>query len=351
MARILFPEGKQKELIEKILQEKKATINEIAKICGTSERTVRDWRREKFTISEKAFLQISKKYNLLIPSRIKKLDDYWYAIKSYKKAALKRVELYGSPGTPEGRKKGGKNSQLRRKLYPHLYTNCILRKNFLEPKKSIELAEIVGIILGDGGITDYQLKITLNKETESEYISFVTTLLEKIFREKPCKYFFNNKRGQKVCNITINGINLIRILQNLGLKKGNKITHQVKVPDWIIKNKKYSKSCLRGLIDTDGGLYFHKHKTCGYDCFNLGLAYTSYSKPLLKFAHDTLVKFGFSSKLKEKCLFLYRYEEIVKYFDIIGSSNNHHTQRLKEFIKLKKRRSTQVAEGARLESV
>lgn len=351
MVRILFAKGRQKVLIDQILEEKKVTISEIAKTCEVSNRTVRDWRREKFTISEKALFRLCKKFNLSIPLGIKKLSNYWYTIKSAKAGGLKRVELYGPPGTPKGRKKGGRNSQLRRKLYPHLYTNCILKKNFFKPEKSSMLAEVVGIILGDGGITDYQLKITLNKETELEYISFVTELLGKIFKEKPCKYFYNNNRRQKICNISINGVNLIKILQNLGLKKGNKITHQVKVPGWITKSEEYSKSCLRGLIDTDGGLYFHKHKTHGHDCFNLGLAYTSYSKPLLEFAHNTLLKFGFTSRMKEKGLFLYRYEEIVKYFDIIGSSNNHHIERLKEFIKLKKRRSTQVVEGARLESV
>lgn len=70
-------------------------------------------------------------------------DDFWYVTKGARKGALRRLELYGDLGTPEGRRKGGINSQLRRKENPEKYRllGCNLRKKFKIEKSSIEFAE------------------------------------------------------------------------------------------------------------------------------------------------------------------------------------------------------------------
>lgn len=351
MARVSFPKGKQSKWINKLLEERKINIDRLAKICGVSARTIRDWRREKFKISKKALLQLNKQFEIPIPAEVKYLSDFWYVRKGARKGALRRMELYGPPGTVEGRKKGGRISQLKRKLHPELYQNCILRKKFLLPQYSNNLAELVGIILGDGGITDYQLKISLNKETEPEYIELVTHLIKKIFGELPKKYYFH-ARKEKVCDICIGGAELIKFLKKIGLEKGSKVLRQAGVPEWIIKNKKYSLLCLRGLIDTDGAVYYHHHTTKGSPCFNVGLTFTNHSKPLLEFVYNTLLNTGFTAKLKEHSVYLYRFKEVKDYFKKIGSHNLHHVERMKEFFKLKNiRRSTQVVDEARLESV
>lgn len=333
----------QSNWIEKIIEKSKSETNELAKTCNVTGRTFRDWKRGKFTISDKALLHLSNKFGLAIPSGVKFVPDFWYVGKGASKGALRRMEIYGPPGTMEGRKKGGRNSQVQRKLHPELYPNCILRKNFSFPQKSNELAELVGIILGDGGITDWQLKISLNKETEPEYVEFVAELIDFLFKESPQKYYYGG-RGQKVCVLCLGGVSLIEFLERIGLKIGNKVLLQVGVPKWIMKNRNYSIASLRGLVDTDGCIYSHKHTTKGFPCFNYGLTLTNHSKPLLNFAHAVLSKEGFASKIKEHSVYLYRQEEVIKYFDIIGSHNQHHFRELKNILEKKKlRRSTQVA--------
>ena len=37
--------------------------------------------------------------------------------------------------------------------------------------------------------------------------------------------------------------------------EGSKIAQNAHVPDWILANLKFSKACLRGLIQTDGCVY------------------------------------------------------------------------------------------------
>lgn len=331
----------QKVLINKILEG--SSIEEVAKVCGLSCRTIRDWKREKFLISQEALLKLCQIYEIKIPLKAEFLSDFWYVTKGAKKGASRRMEIYGPPGTREGRKKGGRNSQIKRKLHPELYPNCILRKIFSFPQKSNELAELVGIILGDGGITDWQLKISLNKETEPEYVEYVAGLIVFLFKELPKRYYFGG-RGQKVCVLCINGVRLIEFLEQIGLKIGNKIVLQVGVPRWVLENRNYSIACLRGLVDTDGCVYSHKHATKGFSCFNYGLTLTNHSKPLLNFAHAILLKEGFTPKIKEHSVYLYRQEEVKKYFDIIGSHNQHHFRELKNILDRKKLgRDTQEA--------
>lgn len=235
----------------------------------------------------------------------------------------------------ESRKKGGHTSQLRRRAHPEQYPQCNLPKNYSFPEKSAQLAELVGIILGDGGITNDQVRVTLNKETEIEYIDFVANLLKKLFSVEAKRYQYSNPKV-KVCNLAFSGVALVAYLAEIGIYKGNKVARQASVPKWVAQDKDYSLACLRGLIDTDGGVYYHRHSSGGYNYFNLGLTFTNASLPLVDFVHETLISLGFTSKKKPRGVFLYRQDEVVKYMQIVKSNNLHHVKRLKEFFSRKK---------------
>ncbi|OGD83776.1 hypothetical protein A2572_01000 [Candidatus Collierbacteria bacterium RIFOXYD1_FULL_40_9] len=77
-------------------------------------------------------------------------------------------------GGGQGRSKGGVNSQINRRVNPIHYRNlgCNVAKESVTPKHSELLAETVGVILGDGGITNNQLKITLNSVLTWGMIAF-----------------------------------------------------------------------------------------------------------------------------------------------------------------------------------
>ncbi len=328
MARIIFPKGKQRQFIEELLQKKRINIDKLAKICGVSSRTIRDWKREKFTLPEKALLIIKKKLSIQDFPHIKYLPDYWYVMKGAKKGGLKRVKLYGPPGTLKGRIKGGKISQLRRKKDPEKYRllGCNVRKKFSHIKKSRYLAEATGIILGDGGITNYQLKIYLDRLTDREYAKYVQELFKRVFGEYPKE--FDNKKDNTLI-LTLSGANLIDNLKSIGLDKGDKIKKQVDFPRWIWEKKIYQLSCVRGLMDTDGGLYFHRHWSNGIKYRNLGLCFTSWSSPLLQSVAKVLESHNFKFSIDDnQRIYIYALGEIKKYFDIIGTNNSKIRKKL-----------------------
>jgi len=338
MPRVKFSKNNQGKFIVSVKENLNIDWPVLSKVLGISNRTLSDWRREKFLISETAF----KKCLSLVKNKIKifnykLLPDFWSISKAAKKGGLATAKKYGGPGTPEGRRKGGLTSQERRKLYPELYTNCNPRRIISEPKESVGLAEFIGIMLGDGSISSNctQAVISLHKKDDRKYILLVCKIIKKLFCVDPVVYRYQNGSHKNVADITIHSTSLVSFLKFKGLKIGNKVKQQVDVPGWIKGSKNFSKYCLRGLIDTDGSVYSHKHKTNGCNCFNLGLNFSNRSTPLLRFTHKTLERLNFHPKIFANGVNLYRESEVSRYSRDIGFSNIYHKNRLDDFLNKK----------------
>lgn len=185
------------------------------------------------------------------------------------------------------------------------------------------MAEFVGIILGDGGITVGQCTITLAREADKDYIPVVSDLGLKLFGEKPKIY---KRKRCKADDLCYNGINFVEYLTTVGIKIGNKVKQQVDVPEWIKNNREYSLRCVRGLMDTDGGIATHRYKVGNKVYEYKKLNFTNHSVPLVMFVKEVFEYLGFSPKLAGKLgnnrLWLYNYNETKEYLRIIGSSNS-----------------------------
>lgn len=237
------------------------------------------------------------------------------------RGARARYKIYGNFSTPEGRRKGGHNAlQILRKR--GLAAWC--SKDYLYPKKSVDLAEFIGILLGDGGITKEQATITLNTEADKEYVHYVSRLGNTLFGQKPS---ISNRKDCKATNLRYSGIKLIEFLLKVGLKRGDKVKQQVDVPDWIKSSIKYKVACLRGLMDTDGCISrcTHKYKTKSYTYYNP--CFANRSKPLLDFVTNTLEELKLHPSVAGERIWLYNKASVRDYFKIVNSSN----QRLLKF--------------------
>ncbi|MCX6760375.1 MAG: hypothetical protein NTW46_03480 [Candidatus Nealsonbacteria bacterium] len=300
------------------------------KVCS---RTINDWRRAKYTISESSFKIILKlaRQKVHIPE-YKILPDFWSTKKAAKKGGKETFKRYGLLGTIESRRKGGFISQKNRLLFPERYANCNLRKHISKPQNSAYLAEFIGILLGDGHLDSFQVSITLHKKNDHIYISRVCNMVKKLFSITPAVYYARSGKRKNVAIIVVSSVLFIDFLLAKGLKRGHKVKQQVDVPGWIKKNEVFSKHCLRGLIDTDGCVYSHKHKVYGHDYLNVGINFSNKSIPILKFVYKTLIKLNFSPKIFGKGVNLYRKKEVLRYAKEIGFSNLHHKIRLDKLL-------------------
>lgn len=324
MARLVFRKGRQEKFISEVKKTTGLAWEELGQSIGVSGRTLRDWKRERLLGSEKELLKLSENSGISLPKILETKKEYWSAREQARNGAYAKMRIYGPPGTPGGRRKGGLISQQRRRESPEKYQNCNLRKKIFYPRHSSFLAEAFGILLGDGGITKGQVFITLNAIADEDYVLFVESFFAGLFKIKVSKI-----RRVNALILYMSGKNLVEFLVREGLCIGNKVRQQVGVPDWIVANPSYSRACLRGLMDTDGCAFIHRYKVNGKRYSYRKIAFANRSIPILNFAKDTLDQLEFNPKeVFGMQVLLYRSKEFERYFKVIGS----HNKRLTKFI-------------------
>lgn len=328
MERAVLTKNDLGQFFASLLKKSELGLEGLAILYGVSGRTLRDWRRGKFLPSAEKVRAMARDFRIKLPS-FKTRPNHWSAIKSSKKAAFARMALYGPPGTPEGRQKGGLTSQRNRRKNPEMYRalGCIIPKTFHVPKRSKALAELFGIFLGDGSITNGQVRVSLDRFADHLYATFVERLMSKTLGERPARF-----ERESTIELYISGVKLVRILEKLGLSRGSKVAHQVRIPQWIMTNRQYAYACLRGLFDTDGGVYIHHHRNKKRQWHNLGWCFTNHSLPLVVDSKAILTLAGITPRGNEKRIFLYAVSEIRRFMETIGSSNPKNTEKYQTYM-------------------
>lgn len=326
--RVIFPEGKQKEFLLEIKTALKVSWSDFSSIIKISQRTLTDWKNEKRPISLLVLEKMCGLAKIKIPENIKTKEPFWWTVKAGKIAGRKVYKKYGIVGgNLENRK--AKWREWYEKTGKESLPKNFHRKIFNTPNKNESLSELIGIILGDGGINKRQVTITLNKEDDKDYSRFVANLIEKVLKIKPSVY---ERKDAFVINIVVSSTNLVDFLISMGIKTGNKVKNQVDVPLWIKKDTGFKKCCLRGLMDTDGCIFNECHRINKKTYCYPRLSFVNHSKPLLLFAMETTKELGFSPKIRNnRSVNLEKREDIEKYFSTVGTSNKKHLDRFIKF--------------------
>lgn len=195
------------------------------------------------------------------------------------------------------------------------------RKEVVLPKHSVCLAEFFGIMLGDGGINNpWQANITLNATKDKDYAVYVSELCRKLFYVIPA---VRKRKGKDAVVISLASTTIVDFIVEQGLPRGNKLKNGLQIPQWILRNKKYRVACIRGLVDTDGCIFVHKHNVAGKTYQNIGLCFTSYSPELLGQVATILEEFSIIPHISGQGRNIYLYSEsmVARYLKIFGSSN------------------------------
>lgn len=318
--RAIFPKsGQQRQLLEKVIAL--SSVDEVAKVCSCTSRTIRDWRREKFRMNYSCLLNVCKKYNLEVPI-ITTEDQFAHNKEAGKKGGKALIKKYGKvPVSELERKKcwqkwweadGQKQSKITKP------------KNIVIPVKSEKLAEFIGIVMGDGTIAPYHVAITLDSFADKDYIPYVNELAYSLFGVQPK---IHNRSDCRAVNVVIARKNLVEYLISLGLPQGNKIKQGLSIPGWLKNNQNYALACVRGLVDTDGSIFTHKYRSNGKYYSYKKLAFTSASKQLRTDVAEILSKSDITIRHVGMDIRIDSKDSIEQYFDLVGSSNPKHLKR------------------------
>lgn len=182
------------------------------------------------------------------------------------------------------------------------------------PRKSKDLAEFLGICLGDGNTYKYQVTISLNSIADRAYHSYVLSLINRLFPEASVSIV---KRKFNMVDIKINSRIVAAFMRAMGVVPNNKY-----VPDWIKTNINYRKHCVKGLFDTEGSISFKVYQSKSGPRVYKQLNFRNYNPLLMKFVKDCLEELGLKpTKLPGKSLYLSNPAGISEFRRIIGFGN------------------------------
>lgn len=324
--RIIFQPGEQRKFIENVAGKMCLPVSALARLLAVNERTLRDWRREKYHMSFIHAQTLARISGVRIPMSASLLK--WN----------ERLEKFGSLGGKALFQKYGRigvDENYRRAQWDKWWNEIgkhkehkILWKSlpFTKPKKSSELAEFVGLMLGDGGITKHQLTVTLHRFDDHEYGIFVCDLIRKLFNVSPSTI------TSKKClanDYRVSRVEMVRFcVDKLGLVVGCKVRQNIDIPEWVLRRRKYLIPCIRGLFDTDGCVIMHKYRVRGREYLYKKIGFTSHSQPLRLSFYQTLNSLGIKARLAGFDVRVDGQEAVLKFFSIIGSHNPKHLRKM-----------------------
>lgn len=200
-----------------------------------------------------------------------------------------------------------KNVSSGRTAYSSLFKRKYRQR--ADPGPSEDLAELIGIVLGDGNIFEFDRCQRLTISCNSSYAAYtqhVKRLVSRVFQKEPSIV----KRSRTKCHdVRLYAQDLDKAL---GLPSGNKIENNVSIPDWIFRRQKYIKKCIKGLFETDGDYGRNKKFSVEY------IEFSNRSESLRKSVVKALTFLGYSPQMGNRYVRLARKDQVRKFIADIG---------------------------------
>lgn len=285
----------------------------IAKL-GINESDIRKIRKIKN--SEKRFIEAAK-------LQIETFDNINGDITAW---------IAGFAGESSVRNIFGSHLNLRKKVMQLPFSNLDyipfsindIRRNVRIPSSiDNDVSEEVGIHIGDGSLFtakdrkwishDYSLSGNLREEL-IYYENFIVPLYFKLFNLQPQ---VRQNKTKNECRVTIKSKAVFYFKNKfLQLPVGEKVT--IRVPKSILANREFIKSCLRGMLDTDGSLDVSRKNS-------LHMTLSTFSKPLFNDLKDIFAmlnfKYAYHKKDAKSLEFSLDTKNSLRYLEEIKSHN------------------------------
>ncbi len=169
--------------------------------------------------------------------------------------------------------------------------------------KNGDLAELVGVILGDGHIGKFprcEVLRILSNANNSGFVKRYSGLVEKIFNKKPVI----TKRNDSNCIVIT--IYEKFISKRLNIPIGAKGNYNFYIPRWILQNKEYLTKYLKGLYEAEGSFCIHK------PTYTYKFLFSNKNESLLNNVYKGLKLLGFNPHKSKDKIQISRKEEVYK---------------------------------------
>ncbi len=180
--------------------------------------------------------------------------------------------------------------------------------DYPEFSKSEELAELIGVTLGDGNISQFprtERIIIVGNSSNPGFINRYSNIVEKVFNKKP---LVSKMRGANCIRISLYQK---FISKRLGIPTGNRGKMVYQLPLWIKNNKVLLTSILRGLFEAEGSLSIHL-KTYTYN-----FQFSNLNESLLNIVKEGLISLGYNPEVRDSSIRLRRKHEVEAFKRLI----------------------------------
>ena len=203
-----------------------------------------------------------------------------------------------------------------------------------------ELAEEVGWHIGDGSMNFYnnkgfyQLRGHIEDDKE-HYLNRIKPIFEKLYNTK---INLRNMFSTRVFGFQIWNSDLVKLKQGLGLPLGKK--SDIKIPAVFLERDNLRKSVLRGIFDTDGGIYLETKNKKLYPRIYITTISKKLSEQLIKLFESLGLRSTVYSQLYNKKFNRQRSYIITirgvkmfhKFMNVINPQNPKHKTKYKIFL-------------------
>ena len=330
--RVVFSQGEQHKFIEEVKRKSNLSLKTLCSLygdrIGVGYSGMKKYRREEsllplYLVKELCQIAGLSFKNLEID---KLVPDNWGRVKGGRKG-IEAMYLEYAESLKEWRRLGGK---VARKHFLLAST-----KEVVLPSMSEELSELIGIHLGDGTLTKYFIKISLDPRYDLRYVTYIKDLIAGLFGASPS---IRREKGRNLIYVQLFSKTVCEYLhKEWNLPFGDKIRGKATIPIAIMKDEVMAIACLRGLMDTDGSV--------SKDGNSISVRFYSHNKMLV----DQVEQIG-----RSLGIFTFRnpmetgtrsWSKVLDYFRIVGSSNLRHIVRFHtKFSENKTLRKEEVAE-------
>src|SRR3989344_3887129 len=179
-----------------------------------------------------------------------------------------------------------------------------IRSHYPQFKKNGDLAELLGVVLGDGHIESFprseSLTISCNAKNKG-FIERYKKLMREFFEKNPHEGKIGPNKGCVRIRIYQKNIS-----KRMGLPAGSKRKIDFQTPNWILNSKEYLKRYLRGLYEAEGSFCVHK------PTYTYKFLFSNRNKSLLKNVYKGLKILGFHPHKSKYKIQVSKKEEVYK---------------------------------------
>ena len=183
-----------------------------------------------------------------------------------------------------------------------------IRVRFPRLPRNGDLAELIGVVLGDGHIEKFprtERLLIFSNSNNKGFAERYAGLVEKLFKKKPYVY----KQSTQNC-IRIS-LYEKKISERLGIPTGSRKNILITVPDWVMKRKTYIIRYLRGLYEAEGSYSVHKLT------YTYKLVFSNTNQSLLKNVVKLLKMLGLSPHHDSLRVQISRKNEVLRAVELL----------------------------------